>query len=128
MQNENYLETLSESFKSLATELLQLIDCTEESSKNYSSLSENFASFATLKGAQLDQLAVLSKDISLAFQSASTVKKDELEEEVKRLKDPIDDFRLMIDAAIEACLRRRKLVFRFYEAQEQLYGKARPGG
>ena len=118
LANEDYLETLRDSFNSLAVELLQLIDCTEEASKNYSSLAENFAGFTNLKGANIDQIAVLSKDISLAFQSASTIKKDELEEEVKRLKEPIDDYRLMIEAAVEACTRRRKLVFRFYELNE----------
>ena len=46
------------------------------------------------------------------------MKKDELDEEIKRLKEPIDDFRLMIEAAMDACARRRKLVYRFYEAQE----------
>jgi hypothetical protein len=46
---------------------------------------------------------------------------------VKRLKDPIDDFRLMIDAALEACLRRRKLVYKYYEHQEMLYSRGREG-
>lgn len=35
LASEDYLETLRESFNSLALELLSLIDCTEESSKNY---------------------------------------------------------------------------------------------
>jgi hypothetical protein len=37
------------------------------------------------------------------------------------LKDPIDDFRLMIEAALETCLRRRKLVHRFYESKDSLH-------
>ena len=106
LANEDYLETLRDSFNSLAVELLQLIDCTEEASKNYSSLAENFAGFTNLKGAPALRLLP-------AFG-----KKDELEEEVKRLKEPIDDYRLMIEAAVEACTRRRKLVFRFYELNE----------
>jgi hypothetical protein len=72
--SESYLDTLKESFNSLAFELLTLIDCCEESKKNYSSLAENFAGFTNLKGAHIDQLAVLAKDISLAFQTASTIK------------------------------------------------------
>lgn len=31
---------------------------------------------------------------------------------------------MMIEAAIEACSRRRKLVYKFYEAKEQLEGQA----
>lgn len=31
----------------------------------------------------------------------------------------MDDFRLMIEAARDACLRRRKLVFKFYEMQDR---------
>jgi hypothetical protein len=66
LQQEHYLETLQESFKSLSIELLTLIDCAEESKKNYSALSENFAAFATLKGnaSNIDQLSTIAKDIS----------------------------------------------------------------
>ena len=67
LASEEYLDTLKDSFNSLAVELLQLIDCTEEAAKNYSSLAENFAGFTNLKGAHIDQLAVLAKDISIAF-------------------------------------------------------------
>ena len=123
--SEEYLDTLKESFNSLATEILCLIDCTEEASKNYSALAENFSGFTNLKGANIDQLAVIAKDISLAFQTASTVKKDELDEEIKKLKEPIDDFRLMIEAAVEACARRRKLVFKYYEQQDLVSSRAR---
>ena len=108
----------------MATEILCLIDCTEEASKNYSALAENFSGFTNLKGANIDQLAVIAKDISLAFQTASTVKKDELDEEIKKLKEPIDDFRLMIEAAIEACARRRKLVFKYYEQRDLVSSRA----
>ena len=80
MENESYLETLKESFKQLGAELNNLIDCTEKTAQNYAVLAENFAGFTTLKGAHIDQLATLSKDISLAFTSASTAKKDELNE------------------------------------------------
>jgi hypothetical protein len=45
----------------------------------------------------------------------STIKKDELEEQIRKIKEPIDDFRFMIEAAIEACYRRRKLVYKYYE-------------
>ena len=31
-----------------------MIDCTEETANNYSSLSENFASFMNMKGANID--------------------------------------------------------------------------
>jgi hypothetical protein len=54
LASEEYLETLKESFNSLAIEILTLIDCTEEASKNYSSLAENFAGFTNLKGANID--------------------------------------------------------------------------
>lgn len=43
-----------------------------------------------------------------------------MQAEITQLKEPIDDFRMMIEAALEACSRRRKLVYKFYEAQEQL--------
>ena len=39
---ESYLDTLKDCFKSLSLELLQLIDCSEESKKTYQALSENF--------------------------------------------------------------------------------------
>jgi len=52
--SEEYLETLKESFNQLADEILTLIDCTEETSKNYSQLSENFSSFTNMKGANID--------------------------------------------------------------------------
>ncbi len=52
---------------------------------------------------------------------ASTVKQSELDQSIDKLKDPIDDFRMMIEAAVEACLRRRKLVFKYYEQKEQLH-------
>ena len=58
--------------------------------------------------------------MSQAFQANSLAKQAELEQSIDRLKEPIDEYRLMIDAAIDACLRRRKLVFKFYETQEQL--------
>jgi hypothetical protein len=100
---------------------LTLIDCTEESKKNYSALSETFASFQSLKGAgNVDQLSTLSKDISQTFQQNSLAKQTELEQAIDRLKEPIDEYRLMIEAAGEACLRRRKQIFRFYEMQEQI--------
>jgi len=71
---------LKESFKSLSIELLQLIDCSSEAKTNYSALAENFAVFSNLKGAHIDQLAVLSKDISQTFQQASVVKQTELDQ------------------------------------------------
>lgn len=55
-KQEDYLETLRESFNQLSKEILTLIDCTEETSKNYSHLSENFAAFNNMKGANIDQL------------------------------------------------------------------------
>jgi len=42
----------------------------------------------------------------------------ELDQQIDRLKDPIDDFRMMIEAAVEACFRRRKIVYRYYETKE----------
>lgn len=54
LASEEYLETLRESFNSLANEILSLIDCTEEAAKNYSALAENFAGFTNLKGAHID--------------------------------------------------------------------------
>lgn len=71
-----------------------------------------------MKGANIDKLSALSKDISQAFSNVSTCKKEELEEEIKSLKEPIDDFKLMIGAAEEACLRRRKLVYKFFELRD----------
>lgn len=56
VKEEEYLETLKSSFHSLSSEVLTLIECTEESSKNYSALAENFASFTNMKGANIDQL------------------------------------------------------------------------
>ena len=50
---------------------------------------------------------MLSKEISHTFQNASNSKKEELEEQVRKLKEPIDDYKLMIDAALDACMRRR---------------------
>lgn len=38
---------------------------------------------------------------------------------MRQLKEPIDDYRLMIDAALDACMRRRHLVFKYYELKEQ---------
>ncbi len=72
-----------------------------------------------MKGANIDQLQSLSKDISQTFQNASTSKKEELENQIKILKDPIDDYKLMIEAAIEACHRRKKLVYKYYELKDQ---------
>ncbi|CDW76629.1 sorting nexin 1 [Stylonychia lemnae] len=119
LNNEEYLETLRESFQSLSNEILTLIDCTEESSKNYSQLSENFANFQNMKGANIDQLYTLSKEISSTFQNTSNQKKEELEDQVRKLKDPIDDYKLMIEAAISACNRRRQLVYKYYVMIEQ---------
>ena len=61
------METLRDSFNQLSTEILTLIDCTEETSKNYSHLAENFAAFNNMKGANIDQLYMLSKEISNTF-------------------------------------------------------------
>ena len=94
---------------------------------NYSKLSETFSSFSSLKGtASGDQhFPALAKDISQAFQSNSLAKQQELDLSIDRLKEPIDEYRLMIEAAIDACLRRRKLVFKYYEGQEHLMFAAR---
>jgi hypothetical protein len=37
---------------------------------------------------------------------------------VRKLKEQIDDYKLMIDAAIDACMRRRQLVFKYYEMKD----------
>lgn len=84
---------LQEAYNALSDEILTLIDCTEETSKNYSSLSENFSSFSNMKGANIDQLQDMSKDISSTFQQCCIAKKQELEEQLKRLKEPIDDYK-----------------------------------
>lgn len=65
-------------------------------------------------------MAGVSKEISQTFQHASTLKQTELDQQIEILKEPLDDFRLMIEAALDACYRRRKIVFAFYEAKEQL--------
>jgi hypothetical protein len=62
---------------------------------------------------------MLSKEISNTFQACSNSKKEELEEQVRKLKEPIDDFKEMVDAAIKACERRRQFVCRYYEHLEQ---------
>ena len=65
-------------------------------------------------------MQLLSKEISQTFQQASVAKKDELDKQLKRLKEPIEDYLMMVDAALDACIRRRKLVFRYYELRDQL--------
>lgn len=72
-----------------------------------------------MKGGNVDQLYMLSKEISQTFQSTSNHKKEELEEQVRKLKEPIDDYRLMINAALDACMRRRHLAFKYYELVDQ---------
>jgi hypothetical protein len=43
-----------------------------------------------------------------------------LEKEFMHLKEPMRDFRMMIEAAIEALYRRRKQVYKYYEMKEQV--------
>lgn len=45
----------------------------------------------------------------------SVIKKDELELQIQKLKDPIEDYNCMIEAAKDACSRRRALVTNYYE-------------
>lgn len=84
-------------------------------SKNYVSLSENFGSFSYLKGNNIDELHNISKEISSAFQGSSSIKKDELLLQTQNLKDPIEDYKSMIQSAMDACNRRRTLVGKYYE-------------
>jgi len=54
IMQEQYLDTLKDCFKSLAVELLNMIDCSEEAKKNYQALGESFSAFGNLKGAHID--------------------------------------------------------------------------
>jgi hypothetical protein len=72
-----------------------------------------------MKGANIDQLQDMSKDISQTFQQCCIAKKQELEEQLKRLKEPIDDYKLMVQAALDACNRRRQIVIKYYAMQQE---------
>jgi hypothetical protein len=67
LASEEYLDTLKDSFNSRSCRTSSTYLIVQEAAKNYSSLAENFAGFTNLKGAHIDQLAVLAKDISIAF-------------------------------------------------------------
>jgi hypothetical protein len=43
LQQEHYLDTLKDCFRSLSLEMLQMIDCCEESKKTYQALGESFS-------------------------------------------------------------------------------------
>jgi len=101
------LRELKETFQSLQKEVNQIIVCVDESSRNYSSLSEGMANLTKAEDPSLQQLC---KDISQTLQYASISKKNELDDQIRKLKEPIDDYIQMVQAAEDACQRRRALV------------------
>ena len=111
---------LGESFSQLQEEMTKLIVFTDEMSKNYISLSENFGNFQHLKGNDAGKLHEIAKDISSAFQASASIKKEELVEQTRNLKEPIEDYKSMIGSALDACTRRRNLVMKYYELRLEI--------
>lgn len=56
-------------------------------------LSENFSNLSNLKGVNIDELQILSKEVSHTFSQASIVKREELNMQLHQLKEPTDDFK-----------------------------------